>query len=270
MRKFSLSYLTAPVQSPLEAIVIGEGAGYDHLGLRLHDPQTGEAASPLVGNRALLTQACRLLADTGLTVLEVEAWALIAGRGHKHADAVFEAAATLGSPRLSVVADRAGRIELAEICDQFAGLAEAAARYGLCVDFEPIAHRAAGNLSNALAVVNAGRDWGAGLTLDMLHIDRMGLTLDQLRSIDRHILHTIHLCDAPPASDDLETMIDQSARTRLVPGEGALPLREYLAALPDNLPLALEIPMERLGGELSPEDRARWAIRASRAFLQIG
>lgn len=270
MRKLSLSYLTAPVQSPLEAISIAARAGYDHLGLRLRDPQTGRPASDLVGSRALLAETHARLADTGLTVLEVEAWALIAGKGHICADAVFETTAVLGNPRLIVVADRAGQIELGEICDQFAALAEAASRYGLCVDFEPIAHRAAGNLSDGLAVVNAGKQWGAGLTLDALHIDRMGLTPDELRSIDPQILHILHLCDAPPRPGDLETMIDHSARNRLVPGEGALPLRDYLAALPDNLPLALEIPMERLGSEMSLEDRAHWPIKASRAFLKIG
>ena len=79
-RSFSLSYLTAPVADPFEALTIAQGAGYAHLGLRLRDPLEGGAASPLVGSPPLRREMNRRLSDAGVTVIEIEAWMLLAGR----------------------------------------------------------------------------------------------------------------------------------------------------------------------------------------------
>lgn len=133
----------------------------------------------------------------------------------------METAAELGSPRLDVVADIRGAIEQAEIEEHFARFAEMAQGFGLGVDFEPIAHRAAGTLGEALGAVAASAAFGTGLILDMLHIDRMGISPDELAAVDRSLLHNIHLCDAPPAPSDLETMVRHSAYDRDLPGDGA-------------------------------------------------
>lgn len=267
-RSFSLSYLTAPVDDPFEALTIAQGAGYAHLGLRLRDPLEGGAASPLVGNAPLQREMNRRLADAGVTVIEIEAWMLLAGRPVRGDEAVFEAAAALGAPRLIAVGDRAGAIGMPELCERFADLCEQASAFGLGVGFEPIAHRSGGRIEDALRVVEAGAPWGAGLVLDTLHINRMGIAPDALRRIDPALLHTIQLCDAPAAAPDLETMIDHSAFNRWVPGEGALPLRDYLLNLPQDRPLALEIPMQRLAGRAPPAERARWSIEAARRLLE--
>ncbi|MBB6469349.1 sugar phosphate isomerase/epimerase [Aminobacter lissarensis] len=268
MRRFSMSYLTAPVASPLESIRIASEVGYDHLGLRLHPTAAADAPSPLLGNRTLVAECRRLLDDCGLTLTEVESWMIRKEFDLSHSAATMETAAALGSPRLIAVADMRGTVELAEIEDRFAGLAEMASGFGLGVDFEPIAHRAAGTLGEALSVVAAGAVHGAGLILDMLHIDRMGISPNTLAAVDRSLLHNIHLCDAPPAPVDLETMVRHSAFDRDLPGEGALPLKGYLRALPADRPLSIEIPMMRLGDSVSPGERARRCLSASHRLVE--
>jgi len=267
MRRFSMSYLTAPVASPLESIRIASAVGYDHLGLRIHPTAAADAPSPLLGNKALAGECRRRLDDSGLTVTEVESWMIRRGFDLSHSAVAMAAAAALGSPRLIAVADMRGAIEQAEIEDRFAGLAEMASGFGLGVDFEPIAHRAAGTLDEALAVVAAGAAHGAGLILDMLHIDRMSITPNQLASVNHSVLHNIHLCDAPPRPADLETMVRHSAFDRDLPGEGALPLRAYLGALPADRPLSIEIPMTRLAETMPPQERARRCLAASKRLL---
>jgi len=263
-----MSYLTAPVVSPLESIRIAAEARYDHLGLRIHPTTAADAPSPLLGNKALVTACRRLLGDTGLTVTEVESWMIRKQFDLSQSAAAMEVAAALDSPRLIVVADMRGTITQTEIEDRFAALAEMASGFGLGVDFEPIAHRAAGTLAEALAVVAAGAAYGAGLILDMLHIDRMGISPGALASVDRNLLHNIHLCDVPPAPADLETMVRHSAFDRDLPGDGALPLRAYLSALPADRPLSIEIPMMRLGDSVSPLERARRCLTASRQLVE--
>jgi sugar phosphate isomerase/epimerase len=268
MRRFSMSYLTAPVASPLESIRIASEVGYDHLGLRIHPTAAADAPSPLLGNMALVAACKQLLDDSGLTVTEVESWMIRGEFDLSRSAAAMEAAAALGRPRLIAVADMRGAIAQAEIEDRFAALAEMASSFGLHVDFEPIAHRAAGTLEEALAVVAAGAAHGSGLILDMLHVNRMGIAGAELASVDRSLLHNIHLCDAPPAPVDPETMVRHSAFDRDLPGEGALPLKAYLRALPSDRPLSIEIPMMRLGDSVSPRERARRCLTASRQLVE--
>lgn len=262
-----MSYLTAPVASPLESIRIAAEVGYDHLGLRIHPTTAADAASPLLEDKALLADCKVLLADTGLTVTEVESWMIRRDFDLSKSAAAMEAAAELGSPRLIAVADIRGAIEQAEIEEHFARFAEMAQGFGLGVDFEPIAHRAAGTLGEALGVVAAGAAFGTGLILDMLHIERMGISPDELAAVDRSLLHNIHLCDAPPAPSDLETMVRHSAYDRDLPGDGVLPLARYLNALPRDRPLSIEIPMMRLAETTTPKERARRCLAASRQLI---
>lgn len=265
--RFSLSYLTAPVEDPFEAAEIARCAGYDHLGLRLRHPDVGGAASPLVGDRVIRADFVRRLADDGLSVIEIEAWMLLAGQRPGGDEAIFAAAAEIGQPRLIVVGDGAGRMTIEEMCDQFAAVCEQAAAYGLGVGFEPIAHRAGGDLQSALRVTAAGAPWQAGIVLDTLHIRRMGLSSSQLRAVDRSLIHAIHLCDAPLEARDPQAAIDHSAFNRSPPGEGELPLKDYLRDLPPDRPISLEVPMVRLAGKVTPLQRARMAIEGARNIL---
>lgn len=271
MRRIFMSYLTAPVADPFEALGIAARAGYDGLGLRLCDPMTGGASSALVGNAAMCRDFAAALADQGLECREWEARILrrpqkdAGAAGRQIAPQVFEAAALLGAPDLIAVPDQAGEIGFAELQDRFAALCDEAAEFGIRVGLEPIAHRACGSLAEAKAIVAAGRN--AVLVLDALHLHRMGVSPADLALTDPALIPIFHLCDAPPIPPDLAGHIDHSAFNRLLPGEGILPLSDYLAALAPDVPLSLEIPMQRLEQLVSPEERARRALAAARQMI---
>ena len=75
------------------------------------------------------------------------------------------------------------------------------------------------------------------------------------------------ICDAaaviPSESGDL---IREARTGRLLPGEGALPLRELVAALPAAIPLSIEAPVRATAG-LPALDRAQRAYRSMHALL---
>lgn len=266
MRPIFLSHLTAPVEDPFAALRIAAEAGYSGLGLRLCDPATGRAASPLVGNPALCRAFAASLAEAGLRVPEIEARVLMRGPDPQIAPEVLETAAMLGRPCVIAVADQRGAIDAAEVGDRFTALCAEAAAFGLEAGFEPIAHRAAGTLAQALRIVGAAGQ-GARLVLDALHLHRMGVGADRLARVEGALMRVFHLCDAPPVPPDLAGHIDHSARNRLLPGAGVLPLSDYLGALPPDMPVALEIPMARLEGTVAPAERARMAMTATLALL---
>ena len=263
MRPIYLSHLTAPESDPFASLRIAHETGYQGLGLRLADPATGQPTSPLVNDTALRRRFCTELGALGLVVAEIEARVL--EDGASLSPQVFQAAADLGAPDIIAVGPPSAPLQALE--ERFAALCDAAAAFGLRMGFEPIAHRAGGTLSEALAIVAAGRATGARLVLDALHVDRMGVTPAEIAGLDSGLIAVFHLCDAPLRPADLATQIDHSARNRWAPGDGVLPLRACLAALPPHLPLALEVPAARLWGRVTPRAHAAHCLRRARDFL---
>ena len=145
-----------------------------------------------------------------------------------------------------------------------------------------MAYRSVRTLAEAVAI--AGRSGGGGVLVDALHVQRCGVPLAALRAVDPALISYVQLCDAPlaapgagPASADA---VHEARAARLLPGEGQLPLRELLAALPDGIPVAVEAPRSGRGratgavGRSSRRGRGgRWirccASRRSRFSLRF-
>jgi sugar phosphate isomerase/epimerase len=75
-----------------------------------------------------------------------------------------------------------------------------------------------------------------------------------------------------PVPDDIadpEKVAAVPTFDRMVPGEGELPLREYLSAMPADVVVSLEVPsrtLEKAG--LSLRERLERSVKAARALLQ--
>jgi sugar phosphate isomerase/epimerase len=131
------------------------------------------------------------------------------------------------------------------------------------------------------AAHSAEHSGGGGILLDALHFRRFGGTLEQLRSLDPGPLSYAQLCDAPLASpnglprprklprgqstDGTDLQLESRAM-RLMPGDGELPLAEFLAALPEGMPVSVEAPVLSLWETLTPVE---FASRARQAVAQV-
>jgi sugar phosphate isomerase/epimerase len=80
--------------------------------------------------------------------------------------------------------------------------------------------------------------------VDPLHLARSGGTVDDVRRLPAGLLPYLQFCDAASAgpAPDLEAAGAEARRTRLPPGDGALPLAGLLAAVPPSAALSLEVP----------------------------
>lgn len=244
----SLAAGVLPEFEPPEVVSAAAVAGFELVGIWF-DPDTW--------SRARAREVRRRLDGCGVSALDMEP-IFVTPDG----DCGFElidAAVEVGARNVLTVS--AG-LEPARFADRFGELCDHAAPAGITVVVEPTVLYSVSTLAEAQQVINlAGRPNGAILA-DNLHLDRAGgEPIAALRRLEPALLPYAQLCDAPvkPADPSRSGLFDDARDGRKLLGEGALPVREYLAALPAGIPLSLEIRSRQLR-ERYP-DAAERAIR---------
>jgi 4-hydroxyphenylpyruvate dioxygenase len=132
--------------------------------------------------------------------------------------------------------------ERARIVADFRELGERAAKRGLRVGYEALAWgRHVWDHREAWAIVREADHPAIGLILDSFHSLSRGIPIESLREIDPARIFIVQLADAPALQMDY---LSWSRHFRNMPGQGELPLVEYVAALLERGyqgPLSLEI-----------------------------
>jgi sugar phosphate isomerase/epimerase len=157
--------------------------------------------------------------------------------------------------------------DLSRTFDQFAALAELAAQRGIRTAVEPVPGLTVGDLPTALAALaHVGRP-DFRLLIDTMHLVRSGSSAADLAAVDPHCIGYAQLNDTT-LQPRLHNYMEEAMYERMVPGEGELPLRDILAALPADVMLELEIPQRSLAlAGVSPIDRLRPCVDAARRLL---
>ncbi len=267
MRPISLAHLTMLDATPLELIDAASASGFSHVGLRIVPPTPDPAWRSIIGDAQAEREVEQRLAATGVKVLDVEAFWMAPDFCVEECRPAFALGAELGARYLVVICydpDRARAI------GNFARLCALAAEFDLkpALEFIPYTHVA--RLADALQIVNAAGASNAGLLIDLLHLSRSGGSPADLAQVSPALVHFAHVCDAPAAIPKTVDEMRREARgDRLYPGAGALPVREFLAALPDDTPVAIEAPNPRCA-HLSFAERARRAHAAMAQALGAG
>jgi sugar phosphate isomerase/epimerase len=250
-----LEHLTLLGLAPPEFVSVAASAGFAAVGLRVSPvapPVPGEEPWPMSPGSAMLAQTVRRCADTGVEVLGVEAIRL--GAHPFDYEPVLETAAELGARYVNAVCEDP---DLGRLSDRFGELVRSALSYRVRPVIEFMAYRSVRSLGDAVTI--AARSGGGGILLDALHVQRCGVDLGELDGLDLGLVGYLQLCDAPlaPPPDPVA-----EARTgRLLPGHGELPLADLLAAVPDDVPVAVEAPHPD-----GRRDPAEFAARARQAL----
>lgn len=172
--------------------------------------------------------------------------------------------AELGAWRISAVSmDH----DLARTFDQLVILADMVIERGMLFMVEFAPPNAINSIESALAAVDhVGRE-RARMQLDSMHFFRSGATLADLKAlVDQDLIGYVQLCDAPIAPKQSSYM-QEAIFARMAPGTGELPLREFVAALPGDMEIGLEVPIiADLQAGMSPHDHAARVVAAARAI----
>ncbi|MFK4524056.1 sugar phosphate isomerase/epimerase [Bradyrhizobium japonicum] len=262
---YSLAYLTSAPMAPPDALELAGKLGYQAIGVRIAPAAPGGDFSPLTTDQAMLRDTIRRIGDTGVSVFDVEIARLGADFKSERFAAFLDTAGRLKARAILVAGDDPDE---ARLTDSFAKFCRAAAPYGLTADLEFMPWTAVKNANAALRIVTNAAEPNGRVLVDALHAARSATTLGDIANLARHLLSYAQLCDAPagvPATH--EELIHTARCARLLPGDGGTDLRGLVRALPDDLPLSLEIPNDEWLPRLGAEEWGRRALAAARRIV---
>lgn len=172
--------------------------------------------------------------------------------------------AELGVPRINVVSLDP---DLPRTLDQFAALTELAAQRGIGTVVEPVPGLTIGDLPAGLAAAEYVGRSEFGLLVDTMHLMRSGSGASELAAVDPGRIGYAQLNDTT-LRPRMDNYLEEAMFERLVPGEGDLPLRDILAALPADIVIEIEVPQRSLAlAGVSPIERLRPCVEAARRLL---
>ena len=264
MKPITLDHLSVLEVGPPDLITLGSEAGYQAVGVRLTSPMPGGIEYRLRPGTPAMKETLKRMSDTGIGVFDIEVVLLAAETDVKTYRETFEAAAALGAKRVCVNIEDPDR---ARVIDRFAELCDMGAPLNLAFDVEFMIWRPVARLEDAADVVSRAGKSNGGIMVDMLHLIRSGGSAATVAALDPKLVGSVQLCDAPLTRLPNLSIIDEARTDRLAPGEGELPLNDILNALPEGVPLAVEVPLTRRYPNLTPLQRARRVCVATKKFL---
>lgn len=251
-RLLSLAAGVCPETGPADFVAACASAGWPACGVWF-DAETWTGA--------VATEVRQRLDDTGLIALDMEPIFVTPDRDHGHR--VIEAAATVGAQNLLVVSRG---VDDARFIERFGELCDIAAVHDIGCSLEFMAFMSVRDLPQALAVLDAVDRPNANVLIDNLHLARTGGTTADAAAVVPGRLPYVQLCDAPAAAPD--QLVVEALDTRLTLGNGELPVRELVDALPAHTALSLEVRSAHLRSVYpDPTDRARHILETTQAFL---
>jgi len=266
-RQLSLAHLTVLDTTPPELVTVAAAAGFRTIGIRLTaTPSVGVPPYDCISDGPMLRETLARLADTGVSVLDTEFLRFEPDQPVAIPEHFLEASARLGAKHVLVMS---AEPEEDRTLDRFCDLCERAAAYGLSVGLEFAVYTGVRTLAHAAHVIARAKRPNASVLIDALHFSRSGGLPAHVASIDRALLRYAQICDAGPdmpAPTDTPSLIREARTGRLLPGEGVLPLAELVAALPPDVPLAIEAPCRETAA-LPALERAKRAYRALSALV---
>jgi sugar phosphate isomerase/epimerase len=252
---------------PVDFIHLAADLGCGHVSLNLRgsanrmEPYPAFSLADDAALRRSVGAACR---ERGVRVSLMEGFAVLPDREADYSRDL-DSAAELGARAICAVSmDRdAGRTH-----SLYAQLAEQAGALGLLTTTEACAgvYR---SLAKAMAAVKAVSRPDFTLLIDTMHFFRFGSTVADLAALEPAVIGHVQLCDVPMPAQ-IESYMEEALYERRCPGDGDLPLAEFLAAVPHDTPIGLEIPIrsEALAGQ-GPHERLGRCVAATRDLLRL-
>jgi sugar phosphate isomerase/epimerase len=267
-RTWSLAQLIALPYAPPKMLQLAADTGCAGAGIRLLPTTPGGLHYPLMTDAAMLRETLAVLAATGVAVFDLEVLRINERFDVREHARFLATGEQLGARHILVAGDDPKE---ARLTASFAALCEAAARHRLTADLEFMPWTQVPDVQAAARILRGAAQPNGGILVDALHLARCGSSLDDVRALDPRWLHYAQICDGPiPGPDTVEGLIHAARCERLLPGEGDLDLRALFAALPEGIPVSVEVPSDSRAPVMGYAAWARLALSAAQEQLRAG
>jgi sugar phosphate isomerase/epimerase len=173
----------------------------------------------------------------------------------------FRAAVVLGASLVNVAHYLGAPVPPEPMAEALGGIARRAADHGLRLAVEFIEDTGLPDLSSTQTVVEACGEPNVSILVDLVHLDRSGGTVEDIRRLRAGAIGAIQISDCVRPSLGAEHV---PFRGRSLPGEGHLPVRELVTAALENSPTAT-VDIEVLNDELAALPADATAARLAHA-----
>jgi sugar phosphate isomerase/epimerase len=268
--RFSIEFISALGLEPSRFVGLAAKLGCRRIGLApspITGPFGGDPLWSLRNEPALVRGLKHALVDHDVRISLGEGFIIMPGRDILDAESDFDLMAELGAERLNACAMEPDPVRN---LDQFAAFAAMAAARNMPVTVEFMPGTPVADLAAGLAFVDASDASNAGVLVDAMHLFCSGGTAETLRDVPAGLVTYAQLCDASQLHF-YEGYFQDARNNRLSPGEGVLPLSDFLAALPADCPVGLEVPsVAKAEAGIGHEDRLSECLALARALVDAG
>lgn len=243
MRKLALAPLSLLPRGPIEQFDAAIAAKFEFTGLRL--VQVSVSDPVFIEDAATQRELQARVRGEGLQVLDIEVFRVGPKTRVEDSERAFAYGAALGARHAlcTFPLRTEGDLEDEDLTiSRLVAFCDLAGRYGIRPMLEFMKYRLAGTAADAVRIVRKARHPNLGICVDALHLFRSGGTVDEVRAIDASLLPYAQWSDAPAAMPTEQEIPLEARHSRLAPGDGGLPLRSLLSALPDHAVLSVEVP----------------------------
>jgi sugar phosphate isomerase/epimerase len=266
MTELALGFLSVFALPPVEFVNLAADLGCQHISTIVQ----GQPLVPLdfpsfsLKDAALRKELLAAMNDRGVSISLGDGFLVLPGADMRNFCSDLDVLAELGVPRINVVSLDP---DLRSTFDQLAALTELGAQRNIETDVEPVPGLTIGDLPTAVAALeHVGRP-DFRLLIDTMHLVRSGSGAADLLALDPEHIGYAQLNDTT-LEPRIDNYMEEAMYERMVPGEGELPLRDILSALPPDIVIELEVPRRSLAlAGVSPIDRLRPCVDAARRLL---
>jgi len=210
---------------------------------------------------ALRREMIAAMRDTGVHIGLGEGFRARSDSDVRNSAGDLDLMAELGAVRINAICVED---DLAMAKEQLAILSEMTIERGMAFTIEFTPPTGIASFETALEVCRHIGQGKARVLVDAMHFFRTGGTIEKLKAVDPDWIGYAQMCDARLAPWD-EGYFGEAMFARSVPGAGDLPLREWVAALPPDCEIGLEVPrLDDLRSGMSPRDHAARVVKAAR------
>lgn len=248
-----------PEATPVQLVEAAASAGFDFGGMWIE---------PADWTSATTREVKGALSATGLSLLDVEVVWIKPGPLDPDHLRIIDIGVELGARNVLCVSSDP---DAGATRDKLAALMAHAAGGDIRINLEFGLFTEVKTIGAASALLREIDSPVGGLLIDALHWTRSGGTLDEVAAVPGEWLSYAQLCDAPmPGANpsDPDAIMAEAIDGRVALGRGGLDIAHLLAALPNDIPIAVEERSELLRSNFPDlNQRAAELMRTSRAWM---